>query len=418
MDDEIIALLPDYPLQDEIIRETDKGGQNILSAIINLAKGAVGVGILSFPFAFKNTGILGGLIVTLGMILISIVSLIMLTWLADVTRSSTYQEIVLRVSGKMMSVISELLIILLLFGSCIAFLIAIGDASLPFVKQIVGRQLPNDFLIRRVVIIVIGLVFIFPLCLFRTMKSLWISSFFGMVSITYLTGYVSQLGIENYWELNLRPPVELFHWDFNGLLLTIPIMCYSYQCQFLVPPLFAELRRPTRSRMTVVVVATICVCSLLYIPMGIFGYMTFGPATESNILLNLSGTSIATTVARLSIILMVIVSYPVLLMPARLAMISLLYQTSECSNFIFYGLTVVFFLLTLVLAIFVPKIEMVFAIAGGTLGSWLILIIPGILMLRMRLVLTTYYYVNCVVSSLLIILGLAIAVGATASVFL
>ena len=124
-----------------------QGNTSPFGAVFIIVNAALGAGLLTFPLAFYLAGgILPALAVTLvsscgcqqmnavhdlpvlQFLLVWIsMGLIVLAHLAETLQASTYEEVVGRACGKVAKAIVDVCIIVYTFGTCIAFLVVIGD---------------------------------------------------------------------------------------------------------------------------------------------------------------------------------------------------------------------------------------------------------------------------------------------------
>ena len=67
---------------------------------------------------------------------------------------------------------------------------------------------------------------------------------------------------------------------FNGIgvLSTFPVAVFAYLCHPNVLDVFYELQRPSLKRMSKVLTRVMCIVTVLYIFVGVFGYLTFANA--------------------------------------------------------------------------------------------------------------------------------------------
>lgn len=81
------------------------GGQNYSPwvTVFNMCNAAIGSGVLSFPFAFRQTGVVGGLILTITIWSIEVAVLCMLIRAAEKYKTKSYQvSVSLRDAGLLM----------------------------------------------------------------------------------------------------------------------------------------------------------------------------------------------------------------------------------------------------------------------------------------------------------------------------
>ena len=123
----------------------------------------------------------GLLMVAVGSTLLSIH---LLVESANFTGGKSYEEITVMVFGRKMGVLVETSIIVFCFGTCVAYIVAVGD----ILQQGIIDTINYDawFMNREVFMIVFTGAVMFPLSLFERINSLRYSSLFGICSIFFL----------------------------------------------------------------------------------------------------------------------------------------------------------------------------------------------------------------------------------------
>ncbi|XP_016359938.1 putative sodium-coupled neutral amino acid transporter 7 [Sinocyclocheilus anshuiensis] len=105
-----------------------RGGTSLLGAVFIVVNAALGAGLLNFPAAFNMAGgVTAGVTLQMCMMVFIITGLVILAYCSQVSNETTYQEVIRAVCGKVLGVVCELGIAVYTFGTCIAFLIIIGD---------------------------------------------------------------------------------------------------------------------------------------------------------------------------------------------------------------------------------------------------------------------------------------------------
>ena len=92
----------------------------------------------------------------------------------------------------------------------------------------------------------------------------------------------------------------VLHLEANSVLLH-----KSFQCHVPSVAVYAELKRPSVPRFGIVTVIAMTICSTVYTMTGSFGYLTFGAAVKSDVLLNYAPNDVLANIAR--VVLSVIV---------------------------------------------------------------------------------------------------------------
>jgi len=106
-------------------------------------------------------------------------------------------------------------------------------------------------------------------------------------------------------------------------LKRLSIFVFGFTCHQNVFVLINELRAPTVSRMDKAILISIGTAFVAYLAVAVGGYYTFGDGVSGDILLNYPKTLVV-TLMRTSIAILVILSYPMQLDPARRCLLSLI----------------------------------------------------------------------------------------------
>lgn len=127
---------------------------------------------------------------------------------------------------------------------------------------------------------VVMAVYGFPASLARTLGALRYSFLLGIVFVGYLTIVVI---IESFnpnicdLESNYK---KASYFDITGFLTTFPIAIFSFTCHSNVLDVYQELQRKSRRRMSKVLSRVMIIALVLYVLVGIFGYLTFVSDTD------------------------------------------------------------------------------------------------------------------------------------------
>ena len=89
----------------------------------------------------------------------------------------------------------------------------------------------------------------------------------------------------------------------------------SSQCHVSSIPVYVGLKKRTLPRFTIIVVAAVFICFIVYTLTGTFGYLTFHPqrlCIQSDILRNYCPENVLISVARGMLAFVMVTSYPIL----------------------------------------------------------------------------------------------------------
>eukprot|EP00951_Prasinocladus_malaysianus_P041296 scaffold485644_cov52-Prasinocladus_malaysianus.AAC.1 len=81
------------------------------------------------------------------------------------------------------------------------------------------------------------------------------------------------------------------YWDMDGVLISIPVVLYAFTSHTVLFAVYSTMRTSSVSRMQNVVSKSLTGCAMVYIIVGIGGYMAFRQRTAGDVLRNLGGSS-------------------------------------------------------------------------------------------------------------------------------
>ncbi|KAL2644170.1 hypothetical protein R1flu_011757 [Riccia fluitans] len=254
-------------------------------SVFNLCNAAIGAGVLSFPYGFRQTGVVGGLFFTFTIWVIEVFALCLLVRVAEKYNSQSYQQLLLPVLGfKMativcvtmstfligsmisyliitanweiqdgfllvlqivlsalgpnMAILTSLVMLILTYGGGISYLLITGDVFHPAFVDLFGETsiLAN----RRFVVTLFAVVVILPLALKTTLKALKYTSVISILMLTYLTVALFIIGARKLISTGI--PSDILIWQAGQhAFIIMDIVVFAFQCHIQVVPIFAEL---------------------------------------------------------------------------------------------------------------------------------------------------------------------------------
>ena len=161
----------------------------------------VGAGILGIPSVYAQCGIIGGIGLMLIFALLSTYTMNLLIRTAQKYRVTEYEELGRVTFGFGGYVAAASALFLIDFGSCLNYLIILGDASFK-VAQLWGYDALID---RQLIIVIVSMVLIFPPCLWRDI------SFYERLSGIKIVGVGAVIAVVVYQWIQYR--VRMQHED-------------------------------------------------------------------------------------------------------------------------------------------------------------------------------------------------------------
>jgi sodium-coupled neutral amino acid transporter 7/8 len=379
------------------LRQEREGTGTIMSSIFSLGSSAIGAGVLAFPYAFEQAGLVSALIATCLMTMVMLFCHHAITHTAIKVRERdptvrSYQELVANVIGQGASKTFEVVVIVYQFGVCAGFMIIFGDMAPPVVKLAVGATGGEWYCDRTFLIPLATALVLFPLCLLRTLYSLRHASLVSLAAVLYTVAMV----VSKEQSQTTAAPVVDFEAN-TGIFTSLPLMCFGLQNHIPAPLVFFELPRAkqTQSNMNFICAAAYALCLLLYLGCGATGYLTFGDATVADILKNYAADDSLATVARGAIAIVALCGYAINHVPSRSALHAVYMRRKHANEnlddtpktrrsssgsmtgqFVLQEATI-WIALTLVLAVFCEDLGVVFDLSGATCGTLVIFFVPG-----------------------------------------
>jgi len=231
--------VPDLESEKELLLSQPDEKANLGLSIFNLACAAIGGGVLGFPYAYKSTGLIAGLLLTFFLLFFMVRSLQIIGNVTLRFHEDTYQGIVISLFGPRWARFAEVITVIYLFGACVAYMSIVGDTLTVTLDHWFGdsisKSMPfvHDYL-RQFVIVFFSLVIIFPLSCLRRLDWLGPVSILAVGAVVYLFGLVVYTGID---ALAQHPvPVEdlkissnFFCWSADHFVC-IPVSRASSRC--------------------------------------------------------------------------------------------------------------------------------------------------------------------------------------------
>eukprot|EP00755_Sulcionema_specki_P018169 Sspe_Gene.66236::Locus_39145_Transcript_1_1_Confidence_1.000_Length_1913::g.66236::m.66236 len=325
---------------------------SVRAGVFNIASATLGAGALTLPVAFKQSGIVMGLIwLAIGM-LATIYSIKLLIDVLQFTKYSrawrgpryldSYEDLSLHIFGKKIEYCVEAQIIVFCYGTAIAYVVAVGDILDPI--RVLGGMpdLLSGHYGRKVIMIAFWFVLMLPLSFVKNVNSLRFSSMLGVISILFLVVATIKHCIQHRfvddWSCGddyggKCTKIEYAAASFDAVL-TIPLVLLAYTCQVNVFSIYQELKDPSPAKMMKISwLGMAGLCFVIYALMGTAGYLDFEDVTKGNILKNFQPKKDPViAISFIAITLTVVVAFPLVVFPCRDSIFGILYGPKQTSD--------------------------------------------------------------------------------------
>ncbi|KAI8956713.1 transmembrane amino acid transporter protein-domain-containing protein [Daldinia sp. FL1419] len=297
-------------------KDTGGGQATMVSSVINLLNTIIGAGTLAMPSAMSHFGMVFGVIVILWSGFTSAFGLYLQSRCARYLDRGTSSFFALsQMTYPNAAVIFDAAIAIKCFGVSVSYIIIIGDLMPGVVEGFSARAASIPYLMDRNFWITVFMLVIIPLSFLRRLDSLKYTSIIALVSI----GYLIVLVVYHFAADTLAPRDKIRFISWGGpveALASLPVVVYAYTCHQNMFSILNEISSNSPSSIMGVISSSIGSAAFVYILVSITGYLTFGNDVTGNIV-SMYPASIASTIAKGAIVLLVTFSIPLQIHPCR-----------------------------------------------------------------------------------------------------
>uniref|UniRef100_A0A3Q0R1I4 Solute carrier family 38 member 8 n=1 Tax=Amphilophus citrinellus TaxID=61819 RepID=A0A3Q0R1I4_AMPCI len=386
------------------------------SAVFIMLKSSLGAGLLNFPWAFQKAG---GVATAISVELVSLVflisGLVILGYASSVSRQKTYQDVVREVCGQAVGKLCEVCFCFNLFMISVAFLVVVQDQLEKLCTSLyeTATGLSEEgmpyhwYTDQRFALFITCLVIILPLSIPKEISIQKYTSVLGTLAATYLCVVV----IVKYYLMDSHAVITPEHSQslssWASMFSVVPTICFGFQCHEACIAIYSSMENQKISHWVVISVLSMFFCLLMYTLTGVYGFLTFGQAVASDILMSYPGNDVVMIISRLLFGISIITIYPIILLLGRSVILNLMlrvrrhYQgivTHSFESRCRVVLTVVWITFTLLIAMFVPDMSDVISVIGG-ISAFFIFIFPGLCLVFTMAILTAWGVITIVVGA-------------------
>lgn len=280
---------------------------SVQSSIINLTKTIIGAGLLAIPFAFRADGVVLGIALILVAGLTSSYGLYIVGKVSPRLPADTSYFALCAITYPKLTLLFDFSIAIQCFGVALSYLVLIGS----LVPSLMGGAISGNQAI------LFSLVIIVPLVSFRKLDSLKIGSLIGLLAIGYLTVLVITHSVFDDWE-DTQGHVKIFEvGPVSDILSTFSIVVFAFTAAQNICSIINEIG--DKNKVNTVIAAANIIASILFISVGIAGYLQFGDNVQGNVILEYKSQLLSSRIGKFALVLMVTLSYPLMFHPCRLS---------------------------------------------------------------------------------------------------
>eukprot|EP00732_Lithocolla_globosa_P004141 Lithocolla_globosa_v1_NODE_3661_length_1610_cov_26.740360.p1 type:complete len:461 gc:universal NODE_3661_length_1610_cov_26.740360:67-1449(+) len=379
----------DVDHQIEVVRPfklVDERHGTVGSSYLNLGNTVLGSGMLSLPDAIRVCGVILGPLVIIIASIFSAFAFKFTFEVADLCNGRASYHSITHMSMPRAKFFVDFVVFVKCFGVSVTYLVVIGDSMTLVARYFLGEddgsEASDVFWSNRNFWILGAAFFIAPLCYLKELDSLKYSS--GVASFGIL--YVLLLVIAYHWiEEPYEGPINYFRLDaeFFEVMTVYVFLFSSLHVSFTI---HTELKDPTPTRLMHAVHLALGTSIVIYFCMGLFGYLTYGEETCSNIL-NCLPATLPPTIGRVAITIVVAFSIPLQINPARLCADGMyveivrflgFHPSENITKYRYYGLTTLTLIGAWTLGLIFDDLRVVLGLVGAIGSTSVTYILPPI----------------------------------------
>ncbi|SAM83094.1 uncharacterized protein UBRO_03652 [Ustilago bromivora] len=301
-----------------------QGSASLVSSISNLTNTIIGTGMLATPGAFKYTGLLLGIFLIFFCGFTAALGLYLLTRCA--ARAGGRKNSFFTIASQALPAGAwyfDLAIALKCYGVSISYLIICGQLMPQVIVSFFRafhrdvHEIPTLFLDRSFWILAL-IILLIPLCFLKRLDSLRHTSYLSLLAVFYLVIIVLHYSFSSEAKASLPPKgeVEMIAISYHTLSI-FPVFVFAFTCAQNMLPVYNELFHNVEGRVNTAIGSSIGTGGLVYLIVGVLGYLSFGSNVGDNIIAMYPSTSFFVCFGRVSIIILTVFSYPLQVHPCR-----------------------------------------------------------------------------------------------------
>ncbi|KAI1842715.1 hypothetical protein JX265_005041 [Neoarthrinium moseri] len=368
----------------EAERARPKSG--LRSAFMNMANSIIGAGIIGQPYAFRQAGLLAGVVLLVGLTVVVDWTIRLIVVNSKLSGANSFQGTVEHCFGRPGLVAISVAQWAFAFGGMVAFGVIVGD-SIPHVLQAVWPGLSSIPVLglladRRVVIAVFILAISYPLTLYRDIAKLAKASTMALISmvIIVITVVVQGALAPKEDRGSFSTPLLTIN---GGIFQAIGVISFAFVCHHNSLLIYGSLRTPTIDRFARVTHYSAGVSMAACLLMALVGFLTFGDKTQGNVLNNFPADNSMVNIARLCFGLNMLTTLPLEAFVCREVMLNYWFPGEPFNmnlHLIFSSALVVS---AMVISLMTCDLGVVFELVGATSACALAYILPPLCYIKL-----------------------------------
>ncbi|ODH47498.1 hypothetical protein GX48_06412 [Paracoccidioides brasiliensis] len=375
-----LAISDDFFPENHLENMHPKSG--LRNAFMNMANSIIGAGIIGQPYAFRQAGLVIGLMLLFGLTIAVDWTIRLIVINSKLSGADSFQATVEFCFGRPGLIAISIAQWAFAFGGMVAFCIIIGDtiphvfaSTFPKLKDMPFLWLLTD---RRAIIVLFVLGVSYPLSLYRDIAKLAKASTFALISMVVIVVTVIVEGIQVPDDLR-GDPSHLIFMQGNGFFQAVGVISFDHNSLLI----YGSLKKPTLDRFALVTHFSTGISMIMCLIMAFAGFLTFGDKTKGNILNNFLSDNVMVNAARLCFGLNMLATLPLEAFVCRSVMTTFFFPDkpyNPARHVIFTSSLVV---TSVIISLLTCDLGAVFELIGATSACALAYILPPLCYIKL-----------------------------------
>ncbi|XP_068668200.1 amino acid transporter AVT1D-like isoform X2 [Aristolochia californica] len=328
-----------------------------------------GVGLLSTPYAIKQGGWLGLLILFAFSLIACYTGVLLKRCLESNPALHTFPDIAQAAFGTPGRLVISILLYAELYAACVEFIILMGD-NLSSVFPDVHVNLVGVFLNSHQLFSILATVAVLPTAWLRNLSFMSYLSAGGVIASVLVVLCLLWVGVID--GIGFHPSGTAL--DIANLPVALGLYGFCYAGHPLFPNIYLSMQNP--ADFPSVLLLSFIICTVLYSGVAITGFLMFGGAIESQFTLNMPTTFVASKIAVWTTVVNPLTKYALTITPVALSLEELLPLAWFKSHLVSILIRTTLVLSTLLVAITFPFFGFIMALIGSFITMIIALIFP------------------------------------------
>ncbi|CAN8257378.1 unnamed protein product [Cochlearia groenlandica] len=339
-------------------------------SILNGTNVLCGLGLLTMPYAIKESGWLGLVILLFFGVITCYTGILMKRCLESSPGIQTYPDIGQAAFGITGRFIISILLYVELYAACVEYIIMMSDNLSGLFPNISLSIASGIYLDSSHIFAILTTLLVLPTVWLKDLSLLSYLSVGGVLASILLGLCLFWVGVVDGIGFHTTGRVL----DLSNLPVAIGIFGFGYSGHSVFPNIYSSMKDP--SKFPLVLVICFSFSTVLYIAVATCGYTMFGDAIESQFTLNMPKHFLSSKLAVWTAVVTPMTKYALTITPIVLSLEELIPTAKMKSHGVMIIFRTVLVTSTLVVALTVPFFAIVAALIGSFLAMLVALIIP------------------------------------------